>query len=123
MPRQRGRIGCAVGDPLALHPRVPGDRDPSPDLRSAHPAGLGDALEQVDCWLEVPTVVLLAEANGYWPALRETLEASRVAGPRVHDARIATLCRQHGVRELWTAHRDFGRFPGLRFKNPLVAAG
>jgi len=121
MPRQRGRIGRAVGDPLALHPEFlaivthPRIHDP--------PTPRGDALEQVDCWLEVPTVVLLAEANGYWPALRETLEASRVAGPRVHDARIATLCRQHGVRELWTAHRDFGRFPGLRFKNPLVAAG
>jgi hypothetical protein len=45
-----------------------------------------------------------------------------VAGPRVHEARIAALCRQNGVRELWTADRDFGRFAGLRFRNPLVAA-
>ena len=68
-------------------------------------------------------MALLAEAPGHWPALREMLEASRVAGPRVHDARIATLCRQHGVSELWTADRDFGRFAGLRFKNPLVTTG
>ena len=26
----------------------------------------------------------------------------------------------HGVRELWTADRDFGRFLGLRTQNPLV---
>ena len=68
-------------------------------------------------------MVLLLEATDYWAALRQTLTASRVAGPRVHDARIAALCRQHGVSELWTADRGFGRFAGLRFKNPLVAAG
>jgi len=44
-----------------------------------------------------------------------------VAGPLVHDARIAALCRAHGVRELWTADRDFGRFPGLVVRNPLLA--
>ena len=97
---------------IVTHPRI---YDP--------PTPFGDALEQVACWLEVPTVVLLAEAIGYWPALRETLDASRVAGPRVHDARIAALCRQHGVSELWTVDRDFGRFAGVRFKNPLLSAG
>jgi predicted nucleic acid-binding protein len=40
----------------------------------------------------------------------------------VHDARIAALCLQHGVRELWSADRDFNRFPALRTRNPLVAA-
>ena len=95
---------------IVTHPRI--HHPPRPQ---------GDALEQVACWLEVPTVVLLAESTGYWPAVRETLASSRVAGPRVHDARIAALCRQHGVRELWTADRDFGRFAGLRFKNSLVS--
>jgi hypothetical protein len=96
---------------IVTHPRI---YDP--------PTPLGDALEQAACWIEVPTVVLLAEAIGYWPGLRETLDVSRVAGPLIHDARIAALCRQHGVSELWTADRDFGRFAGLRFKNPLVSA-
>jgi predicted nucleic acid-binding protein len=44
------------------------------------PTPLGDALEQAACWIEVPTVVLLAEATGYWPELREALDVSRVAG-------------------------------------------
>jgi uncharacterized protein len=52
--------------------------------------------------------------------LRALLTASRVTGARVHDARIAALCRQHGVRELWSADRDFGRFSGLNVVNPLV---
>jgi hypothetical protein len=27
----------------------------------------------------------------------------------------------HGVTELWTADRDFSRFPALRIRNPCVS--
>lgn len=79
------------------------------------------ALEQMDAWLESPSLVLLAETEMHWGALRTLIEKGAVTGPAVHDARIAALCKQHGIRELWTADRDFGRFPGLRVINPLVA--
>jgi len=46
---------------------------------------------------------------------------TKVAGPRIHDARIAAVCLAHGVTELWTADRDFSRFPALRTRNPCVA--
>jgi len=39
----------------------------------------------------------------------------------MHDARAVALCMQHGERALWSADRDFGRFPRLRTVNPLVA--
>jgi toxin-antitoxin system PIN domain toxin len=81
---------------------------------------LDTALEQVDAWLEAPNLFVLSETEGYWPDLRETLQAGRVVGPHVHDARVATLCRLHGVRELWSADRDFTRFPGCVVRNPLV---
>jgi predicted nucleic acid-binding protein len=64
--------------------------------------------------------VLLGEAEGYWPVLREQVLAGRTVGGRVHDSRIAAICLLHGVDELWTADRDFGRFPALRTRNPLV---
>lgn len=86
------------------------------------PTPLPEALDQVDAWFESPTVSLLAESDAHWQALRPLLLASRVAGPLVHDARIAALCLQHGVRELWSADRDFGRFAQLRVVNPLVGA-
>jgi len=35
--------------------------------------------------------------------------------------RIATICLLHGIDELWTADRDFGRFPQLNARNPLIA--
>jgi toxin-antitoxin system PIN domain toxin len=96
---------------IVTHPRI-----------YAPPSPLARALEQIDAWLESPTVVLLSESNEYWPTLRSTLTGSRVEGPRVHDARIAALCRHHGVRELWSADRDFNRFGGITVVNPLVAS-
>jgi hypothetical protein len=86
----------------------------------APPTPLSQAIDQVDAWLETPTLTLLGETAAHWPALKELIVAGRVAGPRVHDARIAALCRQHGVRELWSADRDFNRFTGLTVVNPLI---
>lgn len=94
---------------IVTHPRV---YDP--------PTPLAAALDQIDAWLESPSLVLLAESDEYWPHLRTLLAASQVVGPRIHDARVAALCSQHGVRELWSADRDFGRFADLRTVNPLV---
>lgn len=81
-----------------------------------------DALEAVSVWLKAPTLTLLAELPGYWEVLSDLIRSSRVVGPRVHDARIAALCLQHGVDEIWTADRDFSRFAGLKTLNPLLPA-
>ena len=89
----------------------------------APPTPLPRAMDQVDAWLGSPTLVLLAESAAHWPTLRTVLARGRIAGPQVHDARIAALCQQHGVRELWSADRDFNRFPGLVVVNPLVRSG
>lgn len=94
---------------IVTHPRI---FDP--------PTPLPDALRAVDGWLAAPTLALLAEREDYWPVLRGLLAKGRITGPRVHDARIAALCLQHGVTELLTADRDFSRFPQLRTRNPLA---
>lgn len=84
------------------------------------PTPLQTALAQVEAWLEAPGLVLLAETGSYWRELRAILTAGRISGAPMHDARVAALCRLHGVRELWSADRDFGRFPALKTRNPLV---
>jgi toxin-antitoxin system PIN domain toxin len=94
---------------IATHPRI-----------FSPPTPLPRALDQVDAWLESPTLVLLAESGAHWEHLRPMLDAARIAGPQVHDARIAALCIQHAVRELWSADRDFGRFRDLAVLNPLI---
>lgn len=85
------------------------------------PTPLGSAIDQVEAWMESPSLVLLSETEGYWGELRSTLKQGRINGAQVHDARVAAICRDHGVRELWSADRDFGRFPSLAVRNPLVA--
>jgi toxin-antitoxin system PIN domain toxin len=94
---------------IVTHPRI-----------YAPPSPLSRALDQIEAWLESPTLVLLSESAEHWATLRALLTAGRIAGPRVHDARVAALCRQHGVREFWSADRDFGRFADLPVVNPLV---
>jgi toxin-antitoxin system PIN domain toxin len=94
---------------IVTHPRI-----------CVPPTPIAAALGQVDAWLESPSLVLLSESDQHWPELRSLVTVGRVTGPRVHDARIAALCRQHRVRELWSADRDFGRFKGLTVVNPLT---
>jgi toxin-antitoxin system PIN domain toxin len=96
---------------IATHPRI-----------YAPPTPLAQALDQVEAWLASPSAVLLSETPTHWPTLRAVMAAGRIGGPQVHDARIAALCQQHGVRELWSADRDFSRFQGLNVVNPLVAS-
>jgi uncharacterized protein len=97
---------------IVTHPRI-----------YAPPTPLPRALDQVAAWLESSTLVLLAESADHWLVLRSLLASGRIAGPQVHDARIVALCQQHGVRELWSADRDFNRFTGLVVVNPLVGRG
>lgn len=94
---------------IVTHPRI-----------YSPPTPLSLALEQVTCWLESPTLAPLAETEGYWKILSETVTHAKIRGPQIHDARIAALCLHHAVTELWTADRDFGRFKALRIRNPLA---
>ena len=94
---------------IVTHPRI-----------FAPPTPIARALSQVDAWTESPSLVLLAESQVHWERLRSLLLTGKVAGPKVHDARIAALCLQHGVKQLWSADRDFGRFSAVTVVNPLV---
>ncbi len=84
------------------------------------PTPVDIALKQVQAWLEAPSLVLLSETDMHWSVLMEVIKKGKIQGPMVHDARIAALCIEHGVKELWSADRDFSRFRGLTVKNPLV---
>jgi hypothetical protein len=94
---------------VVTHPRI---YDP--------PSSAAAAADQIAAWLESPSVVPLSEGETYWRTLSSLLTHGKISGPLVHDARIAALCLSHGIGELWSADRDFGRFPRLKVTNPLV---
>lgn len=78
------------------------------------------AIAQVESWMESPTLRLLGEAPTYWRNFAEILIDGKISGPKVHDARIAAICKTHGVRELWSADRDFSRMRGVKVTNPML---
>ena len=84
------------------------------------PTPLPAAIDQIQAWLESPSLILLQETKGYWLQFRNTIETGRIVGGQIHDARIAALCHLHEVKELWTADRDFSRFSGINVRNPLI---
>ena len=94
---------------IVTHPRI--FRPPTP---------LNRALADLETWFSSPRLRLIGESAAYWPHLQEVLTRSAVAGPLVHDARIAAICEAHGVATLFSADRDFSRFSDLAVRNPLL---
>src|SRR6185312_2800995 len=85
------------------------------------PYSMGEAIGFVEEWLELPHVRLLVPGDRYWPIFSRLLAESRVSGRSVTDAEIAAVTMEYGG-ELQTNDRDFARFPGLRWRNPLAKA-
>ncbi|MGY6555084.1 MAG: type II toxin-antitoxin system VapC family toxin [Wenzhouxiangella sp.] len=85
------------------------------------PSSQPTAIDQVEAWLESPSLHLIGETARHWAELRDLLVSAKLVGPRVHDARIAAICLQHGISELWSADRDFSAFPTLKARNPCLA--
>lgn len=110
-----GRVPWAIPSPclveflcVVTHPRY---------LETPTPLPL--ALEQVRYWLTTPNNSVLPETASTLQTLRDLVDSAQLVGPKVYDARIAAICLDHGVREVWTADRDFSRFPKLQTRDPL----
>jgi toxin-antitoxin system PIN domain toxin len=80
---------------------------------------LDRAVEVVDRWLEQPNVRLLTPGERHWVVFRQMLMEGQARGPLLTDAQLAALTIEHGG-VLHTTDRDFSRFPGLRWTNPLA---
>jgi len=94
---------------IVTHPRI-----------YAPPTSPGEAFAQIGYWRESPRLALIGETHQHMEMLERISLQGRIAGAEIHDAKVAAICLQHGVSELWTAHRDFQRFPSLKTRNPLV---
>jgi toxin-antitoxin system PIN domain toxin len=78
-----------------------------------------EAVQIVDQWLEQPNIRLLEAGDDQWPLLRQMIVQGQAQGPLISDAQLAALAIEHGG-VLHTTDRDFARFPGLRWVNPLA---
>jgi uncharacterized protein len=93
---------------IVTNPRLPGRR-----------FTLAEAIRIVESWLDQPNVRMLAPGEEHWPILSRTLTEGQATGPLISDGSLAALAIEHGA-VLYTTDRDFARFPGLRWSNPLA---
>ena len=80
-----------------------------------------EAAAVVEEWAAMPVVHLLAPGVRHWAFFRRMLVEGKVSGPMTTDAQLAALTMENGG-VLYTADRDFARFPGLKWVDPLGEA-
>lgn len=91
-----------------------------------HPSVLTDPLpplEAVSCvrtWMDQPNVRIVEPGPRHLTIVEDLLGATGVAGSLTTDTHLAALAIEHQA-DLHSNDADFGRFPGLRWKNPLRA--
>jgi len=78
-----------------------------------------EVVEIVHEWVNQPNVRLLGPGDDHWNFLRQMMVDGQARGPLVTDAQLAALTIEYGG-VLHTTDRDFSRFPGLRWKNPIA---
>lgn len=92
-----------------------------------HPAVLEEplrpaaALDRVEAWITRPHVQMLEPGPRHLAIVRHLFEATGVGGSLTTDTQLAALAMEHQC-ELHSNDVDFGRFLGLRWRNPLIKA-
>ena len=92
---------------ITTNSRLTGDRFPTET-----------AIGIVQSWMELRQVRLLSPGESQWSIFQRMLIEGEIRGPRATDAQLAALTIEYGG-VLHTTDRDFARFPGLRWANPL----
>ena len=84
------------------------------------PLKLSEAFVLIESWLSQPCVTVVYPTERHARLLTDLLLPFGTAGNLTTDAHLAALAMEHGA-ELCSCDADFGRFPGLRWANPLGA--
>ena len=85
----------------------------------SQPFRADEAFDIVERWLAQPCALVLHPTERHPALLRGLVEPLGTAGNITSDAHLAALAIEHGA-VLCSADTDFGRFPGLRWTNPLA---
>lgn len=82
------------------------------------PEPVDEAWRQIEEWLDEPTVWIPLPAERHREILGDILIKLGVRANLVPDAHLAALAIEHGLI-LCSTDGDFGRFPDLRWENPI----
>ncbi len=81
-----------------------------------------EAFAAARAWLGLPKVVVIQPGPRHMEILEELVRTSQARGALLTDAVLAALAQEQGA-VLASTDRDFSRFAGLRWVNPLENAG
>ncbi len=78
------------------------------------------AFDLVAEWLDQPAATIVHPGPRHFAIMRELLLPLGTAGNLTSDAHLAALAIEHGA-ELCSCDSDFGRFPRVKWRNPLAS--
>lgn len=82
------------------------------------PLSLEQSLQQVSEWLALPNVKIVTPTSDHFSHFSSCSKKAGASHNLITDAHLAALAIEHGC-ELASCDTDFGKFPGLRWINPL----
>jgi uncharacterized protein len=83
------------------------------------PLSVAKAWEQIESWLNCPVVRIPNPGDRYREILARLMASSVDRSSLIPDAQLAALAIENGFI-LCSSDRDFARFSGLRWENPLA---
>ena len=85
------------------------------------PLTLKEAVDRVQSWLDQPCVRIIQPTEQHWTIFQQMLGAGNATANLVSDADLAALAVEHNCG-LHSTDRDFARFRGLKWRNPIATA-
>jgi toxin-antitoxin system PIN domain toxin len=82
------------------------------------PVPVKHAWARIEGWLELPQAWIPLPTERHRDVLAQLLDGETRAD-RADDAHLAALAIEHGLT-VCSTDRDFSRFPGVRWENPLT---
>jgi len=83
------------------------------------PLSASEAEAAIPSWLAQPAAGILDPGERHWDILCGLARDGQAVGPLVMDAVLAAIALEHGAT-VCTTERDFSRFSGLKWINPLA---
>lgn len=84
-----------------------------------NPRTIRETWQHAEKWLHAPSVWIPIPTERHVGIFGQLLSVTEANSNLVSDAHLAALAIEHGL-ELCTTDRDFARFPGLRWRNPIA---
>jgi uncharacterized protein len=84
------------------------------------PLTMAEAEHHVSSWFDQPSAGILGPGERHWEILQQLTREGQASGPLGTDAALAAIAIEQDATFCAT-DRDFARFPGLTWTNPIAA--